>query len=157
MIMLGQKRISSIYYKNKKIDTIYQGLIKVYSSGVYFSYTGNWIVDKNIFTSNKIDHGQSTVERIIFKNAKGYKIKLTYDQSSESRYDYGIFSKIDQNVTAFRTDPNNYASAYGETTGTVIYPAIEDNNEHYIELMYRKDPSTSYGRDNIIVTLEFIK
>lgn len=61
------------------------------------------------------------------------------------------------NVSYGATNPNNFANTKGVPNGNVEYPKINDNNEHFIELMYRKDYSGSSGRDNIIVILEFIK
>lgn len=83
MIAFGEQTISSVYFGENKIDSVYKGLEKVYSSGVNYTYTGNWLVEDNVFTSNTITHDHTTVERIKFKSAKGYKIKLTWDMSSE--------------------------------------------------------------------------
>ena len=121
------------------------------------SITGNWTVDGMTFTSDKITHNQSTVQRITFKNAKGVILALGWEMDSEKGYDFGIFSNIDKTaVNTTSSSTNNLTNTKNQPTGTVFYPIIEDNDEHFIELMYRKDTSQSTGADRIIVTLAAI-
>lgn len=124
----------------------------------YFIITdtsGNWTVDGNTFTSNKISHSQRTVQRIYFKTNNG-EIKFTINQDSESCCDYLIISKLNSGVTNSTSTGStypNYAHWSGKTNGTITM-TVPNEEEYFIELMYRKDGSISNGRDNVIVTLE---
>lgn len=117
------------------------------------STSGNWTREGNTFTSNKISNSETTVQRIYFKTNSG-GIKFTIDQSSENCCDYLIIGNLDKRVTNSTSTGSsyNYYNHRNKTTGTTSM-TINDTNEHFIELMYRKDGSVSEGRDNVIVTL----
>lgn len=118
------------------------------------SISGNWTREGDTFTSNDINDSETTVQRIYFNTNTG-GIKFTINQDSEKNYDYLIISNLDMEVTnSTSTGPSyNYCNWKGKTTGTTSM-TISDNSEHFIELMYRKDSSSSSGRDNVIVTIE---
>ena len=116
------------------------------------SYEGSWSVNGNTFTSNKIGNGKTTVQRIYFKLSKQSDLIFDIVQSSENSYDYLIISNIDSRAQNTTTSGLNFCNWKGKTSGTTAM-TISDSNEHFIELMYRKDGSQSGGSDNVKVTL----
>lgn len=116
------------------------------------SYEGSWVVNGNTFTSNKIGNSQTTVQRIYFKLSKPSDLIFDIVQSSENSYDYLIISNIDSSAQNTTTSGLNFCNWKGKTSGTTAM-TISDSNEHFIELMYRKDASQSSGSDNVKVTL----
>ena len=116
------------------------------------SYEGSWSVNGNTFTSNKITHNQTTVQRIYFKLSKPSDLIFDIVQSSENGYDYLIISNIDSSAQNTTTSGLNFCNWKGKTSGTTAM-TIPDSNEHFVELMYRKDASTSSGSDNVNVEL----
>lgn len=120
------------------------------------SVQGNWLREGKTFTSNDINDGQITVERIYFRVGTPTAVTFTIDQSSENGYDYLVISNLDKPIVS--GSPTSTGSSYNyynhksKTTGSTSM-TISDTNEHFVELMYRKDGSQSSGRDNVIVTL----
>lgn len=114
---------------------------------------GNWSVTDKTFTSNDINDNETTVQRIYFSGVT--TLYLSYNQSSESSYDYLIVGNIDKSVTNSTSTTDNFGNAKGKTNGEFTIP-VADTNEHFIELMYRKDSSTSNGTDSVTVTLSSI-
>ena len=103
---------------------------------------------------SEINHNEITIERIHFSVSEPTDITFTIDQSSYQG-DYLIISKLDRGVTnstSTGSSSPNYAHWRGKTTGSTSM-TVSDTEEHYVELMYRKDDTTSRGRDNVIVTL----
>ena len=116
------------------------------------SYEGSWGVNGKTFTSNKIGNGKTTIQRIYFKLSKPSDLIFDIVQSSENSYDYLIISNIDSSAQNTTTSGINFCNWKEKTSGTTAM-TIPDSNEHFIELMYRKDSSQSGGRDNVKVTL----
>ena len=120
------------------------------------SVQGNWTREGNTFTSNQINDNEITVERIYFSVSSPTYITFTIDQSSENKYDYLVISNLDKEVVS--GSPTDIGSSYnyyhhsGKTTGSTSMTII-DTNEHFIELMYKRDGSGESGRDDVIVTL----
>lgn len=116
------------------------------------SYEGSWGVNGKTFTSNKIGNGKTTIQRIYFKLSKPSDLIFDIVQSSENSYDYLIISNIDSSAQNTTTSGINFCNWKEKTSGTTAM-TIPDSNEHFVELMYRKDSSYSGGRDNVKVTL----
>ena len=116
------------------------------------SYEGSWSVNGNTFTSNKIGNGKTTIQRIYFKLSKPSDLIFDIVQSSENSYDYLIISNIDSRAQNTTTSGLNFCNWKEKTSGTTAM-TISDSNEHFIELMYRKDGSQSGGSDNVKVKL----
>lgn len=106
--------------------------------------SGNWLRDNYTFTSNTISHTYSTKQVIKFTLSKDAKIDLNYDISSESGYDKFYYSAIDGTSATS-------GGISGIKTGTVTFNVTA--GEHSIIIEYRKDNSSSVGRDNVIVTI----
>jgi hypothetical protein len=120
------------------------------------SVQGNWTREGNTFTSNDINDKEITVERIYFSVSSPTAVTFTIDQSSENNYDFLVISNLDKEVVSdYYTSTGssyNYYIHKGYTSGSTSMQ-VSDTNEHFVELMYRKDGSNSYYRDNVIVTL----
>lgn len=116
------------------------------------SYQGYWTVYNNTFTSDEIGNSQTTVQRIYFQLSKPGELKFDIVQSSELNFDYLIISNLDSSAQNNTVSGNNFCNWKGKTSGTTAM-TIPDSNEHFIELMYRKDASNSIGSDNVQVTL----
>lgn len=157
--------LNYLLYEEKSCNCGWTGLTWVFNDeyicgSELFSYSitsvsGDWIREGNTFTSNTIGHSQLTIERINFYVKTPTDIVLNIDQSSENYYDYLIVSNIDKPVSSSPSSSNNYASWQNKTTGSVTIPATTIG-EHFIELMYKKDGSTSSYRDNVIVTFNSV-
>ena len=160
-----------VYFSNGEVNAPYEQVTAVTYNCEYMcgsviigniptltinSVQGNWTREGNTFTSNTINHNENTIERIYFSVSSPTAVTFTIDQSSENQYDFLIISKLDSGVTnSTSTDSSspNYAHWYNGRTGSISM-TISDTEEHFVELMYRKDGSGSSGRDNVIVTLE---
>lgn len=116
------------------------------------SYEGSWGVNGNTFTSNKIGNSKTTVQRIYFQLLKPSDLIFDIVQSSEVNYDYLIISNLDSSAQNTSSSGLNFCNWKGKTSGTTAM-TISDSDEHFIELMYRKDSSQSGGSDNVKVTL----
>ena len=120
------------------------------------SVQGDWTREGNTFTSNDINDNERTIERIYFSVSEPTNIAFTIDQSSENSWDYLVISNLDKKVVSGHPTSTgssyNYYNHKNRTTGTTSM-TISDTEEHFIELMYRKDAGQSSGRDNVIVTL----
>lgn len=116
------------------------------------SYEGSWGVNGNTFTSNKIGNSETTVQRIYFQLSKPSDIIFDIVQSSENNYDYLLISNLDSSARNTTTSGLNFCNWKGKTNGTTAM-TISDSDEHFIELMYRKDSSQYSGSDNVKVTL----
>ena len=117
---------------------------------------GNWTREGNTFTSNTISSAQNTVERIYFSVSEPAALTFTINQSSEKEYDFLVISNLDKE--ALSDYPSTTGSSYnyynhkGKINGSTSM-TINDTEEHFIELMYRKNRTITSGRDNVIVTL----
>lgn len=117
------------------------------------STSGEWTVNDKTFTNNKIGDSQTTVQRIYFSGVT--TLYLSYNQSSENCCDYLIVGNIDKSVTNSTSTTDNFGNAKNKTNGEFAIP-VADTNEHFIELMYRKDGSVSNGTDSVTVILSSI-
>lgn len=124
------------------------------------SYEGDWNVEINsptrienfVFTSNKINDNETTIERVYFDADKDCVLVFNVDQSSEKNFDYLIVGKVDSGVVD--NTGATYCSFHTKgLDGTKSYDVQVPSGNHYIEMMYRKDVSQSTGRDNVIVTI----
>ena len=84
------------------------------------------------------------------------KLKITYLQSSEKNYDYGIIGKVDISLTLDRYEIDSYMNLKG-ITATTPTEIIIDNvsvGSHFIDIKYIKDSSSSSGTDTLQVKVE---
>lgn len=113
------------------------------------STTGDWTRSDYQFTSNPIDHNQSTIMNIEFSISVECDIVINYDISSES-YDKFYYQVYDMDYTG-TTDPS-LGGASGTKKGEYRVRNVKSGN-HILSLKYRKDYSGVNGRDNVIVTI----
>lgn len=85
------------------------------------------------------------------------QLKITYLQSSESGYDYGIIGNVDvalskdTNTTGYKT-----LNGISATTPQEIVITNLSVGEHFIDIKYRKDGSGNNGTDTLQVKVEII-
>lgn len=86
------------------------------------------------------------------------KIEIYTNQSSESGYDYGLFSKIDTAIknSYDASDTTNVSQMLKGVSGnrTISYPllGIGGPGTHFITMKYRKDGSGDVGSDTLTIT-----
>lgn len=83
------------------------------------------------------------------------KIRITYLQSSEMGYDYGVIGNIDE-VLSNDTNTSGYKTLQN-ISNTTPQEVIIDNigiGSHFIEIKYRKDASVDSGTDTLQVKVE---
>ena len=64
------------------VIALYSGSSQIWSakkSAPFVKAEGNWTQDINVFTSNKIGHSHSTIEKVYFKNLGGQTSTISYD------------------------------------------------------------------------------
>ena len=137
------------------VMALYSGPSQIWSAKKPIAFVkaeGNWTQNINVFTSNKISDGQSTIEKVYFKNLGGKTITIMYDVDSESGYDYLTIFVLDSETEILATSRDNGTTNgdYG-MVGSIDF-TFPDNEEHFICLKYSKDGGDSRGRDNAIVT-----
>ena len=137
------------------VMALYSGSSQIWSAKIPIAFVkaeGDWAQNLNAFTSNKIGHSQSTIEKVYFKNLGGKTITISYDVNSEKNFDYlTIFALDSETKTIATSKANGTANGSYGMVGSVdfIFP---DNKEHFICFKYSKDSSGNIGRDNAIVT-----
>lgn len=86
-------------------------------------------------------------------------VKITYINSGENKYDFGILGKLDTPLSLSNTVDSTYAlSLKGQsstTAETYTYSNISAGN-HEIYIKYRKDVSGSSGNDSLQFKAEFV-
>ena len=83
------------------------------------------------------------------------KIRITYLQSSESGYDYGVIGYVDEALSN-DTSASGYTTLISQSSSTP-QEIIIDNigvGSHFIEIKYRKDGSVDNGTDTLQVKVE---
>ena len=110
-----------------------------------------WIFNSGWFQSPSGVSSSSAYARISFITTKANQtVKLLYDVSSESKYDYLYVGNLDATVST-----SSYKSKLsGTNSGTLSFTASSAGT-HYIELMYVKDASGNTGRDNARVKIDY--
>lgn len=103
--------------------------------------------------TNQNQHSTVSIGRFNFNiEETNQKLIITYLQSSEANYDYGVIGNID---TALTQDVNasGYISLKGQTITTPKEIIIENIGigQHFIDILYRKDNSANNGLDALQV------
>ena len=94
--------------------------------------------------------------KLIFTMPEYGSLTLSFNQSSENKYDYGWVSNLDMDL------PKDYETTTEDSTvkynakdidgaGSVTYENVS-KGQHYITVRYRKDSSTSNGDDTFTIT-----
>lgn len=140
------------------VMALYSGSSQIWSAKkpvAFVKAEGNWVQDINVFTSNKIGHSQSTIEKVYFKNLGRKTITISYDVDSEKNFDYLTIFALDSETKKIATSKaNGTANGRYGMVGSVDF-TFPDNEEHFICFKYSKDSSGNNGRDNAIVTFPF--
>lgn len=109
-------------------------------------------------SNNKGIHNSFAYCRVRFIVHNQTDLSISYINSGESNYDYGLFSNLDTDLIADvnNTSTNVYKSCYGQSSTdvkTLIYNQVPVG-EHYITIKFRKDGSSSSGNDSLQFKLE---
>jgi surface protein len=85
-------------------------------------------------------------------------LKLTYLQSSEQNYDYGVIGKVDTALSKDTNDGTYYMKLYGKTITTPESTVIEGLSvgDHFIDIKYKKDGSGDTGTDTFQIKVEVV-
>ena len=138
-----------------QVIALYSGSSQIWSAKIPIAFVkaeGNWTQNLNAFTSNKISHSHSTIEKVYFKNLGRKTITISYDVDSEKNYDYLTIFALDSETKVLATSKaNGTANGPNGMVGSVDF-TFPDNEEHFICFKYSKDGSGNNGRDNAIVT-----
>ena len=112
-------------------------------------------------SQNKGVHSSAAVCKITFNTTTAFELPITYINSGQSSYDYGIFSKLDCTLTTDYTDDgstgstNVFKNCKGESSTspkTITYSIPE--GEHFIYIKYRKNSSSNSGNDSLQFKLD---
>ena len=106
-------------------------------------------------TNKRIDSSIS-VCKINITNNIGAKVYIDYIQTSESYYDYGIFSYPNATLEDFLYNGESYSNLYGvweEEGATIEYEPIE--GESWIYIAYSKDGGGDSGNDSLQFKVRF--
>ena len=137
------------------VMALYSGSSQIWSAKKptpFVKAEGDWARDTYVFTSNKIDRYQSTIEKVYFKNLGGKTITISYDVDSQKNYDYLTIFALDSETKVIATSKSNgTANGTSGMIGSVDF-TFPDNEEHFICFQYSKTAYAAYGRDNAIVT-----
>ena len=115
-------------------------------SGVTYGFTlGS---DGYYASTNKSDNTFSLC-KVVFNLAIAQNIVVSCYQSSESGYDYGLLSTLDQalNTDATVDSANVFANHKGLSGNATTTYSNVSAGEHFIYIKYRKDSSSSNGSD----------
>ncbi len=109
-------------------------------------------------STNKGQRNSAAVCRVNFNLETACVVTFTYINYAEARYDFGIFSNIDDALlTTNGADSDAYLSCSTDTynkstTQTVTYQMTA--GEHFIDVKYKKDGSTDSYNDSLQFKLE---
>lgn len=107
-------------------------------------------------STNKGIDSSVSVCKINITNNTGAKVYIDYIQTSESYYDYGVFSYPNANLEDFLSYERSYSNLYGvwEEEGAAIeYDPIE--GESWIYIAYKKDGGGDNGNDSLQFKIRF--
>lgn len=113
--------------------------------------------ENGYYESNNKGIGNSySLCKVTFNNEKRLLIPISYINSGENNYDYGIFSNIDQTLSSSNSDDGATGSTLvfknckGESSTDVKEITYEiPAGEHFIYIKYRKDGSGDNANDSL--------
>lgn len=112
-------------------------------------------------SQNKGAHNTAAVCRINFQTEVPFELPITYINSGENSCDYGIFSKLDCELSTTNSDDGStgstkvFKNCRGENSTspkTITYSI--PTGEHFIDVKYRKDGSANSGNDSLQFKLD---
>ena len=124
--------------------------------------TYKFILNANDYyeSNNKAQHNSFALCKLKFKTDTG-KLILDCINYAEASYDYGILSNVDTTLTSsYNADSSNVYKKFNtaamntSAVQTVTY-TINDTNEHFIYIKYRKDSSASSNNDSLQFKVRF--
>lgn len=124
-------------------------------AGYAFEYSGE---DEYYYSSNTGVHGSYALAKVTFVTSTG-KLYVDCTGQGEANYDYGIVSKLDTVLSSSNSVDNasllqrNFYGL-GTYTETVEFD-VDDEEEHFIYIKYRKDGSGNVGQDYMKFKIRF--
>ncbi len=109
-------------------------------------------------SNNKNAHGTAALCKVEIESNGEDRLYIDCIQTSESNYDYGLISKLDQTLSNnYSHDSDVFASLQGlyTTSNHTIDYGIIPEGSHFIYIKYRKDGSASQGNDSLKFKLRF--
>lgn len=107
-------------------------------------------------SNNKGVKSSYSLCKVIFNNEQSISIPISYINSGESNYDYGIFGNIDQILSSSNSDDGAtgsekvFKNCKGESLPDVKEIVYEiPAGEHFIYIKYRKDNSGNNDNDSL--------
>lgn len=115
-----------------------------------YAYSGNWSREGVGYKSNAITHGGITKERIsFFTPTENIRIGIQITSYSETNYDYILVGKLDDDTLTRTSNYTDRVSGNGSTK--TVWLTIPARGNHYVDIAYAKDSSTSsYGDYGIV-------
>jgi hypothetical protein len=107
-------------------------------------------------SQNKGAHNTAAVCRINFQTEMPFDLPITYISSGEGNCDYGIFSKLDCELSTTNSDDGatgstkvfkNCKSESSTSPKTITYSI--PTGEHFIDIKYGKDDATDNNNDTL--------
>lgn len=113
--------------------------------------------DNGYYESNNQKKGSSwALCKISFNTPTAFTFTMSYINSGESSFDYGIFGQVDKELANSITDDGNTGSTKVKLncrgqSSTAVKEITYDipAGEHFIEIKYRKDSSGDQGNDSL--------
>ena len=114
--------------------------------------------DDYYYSSNTGIHNSYSLAKVTFVTNTG-KLYVDCTGQGESNCDFGIVSNLDTVLTSSNATDNATAvkksfAGLGTYSQTVEFD-IDDENEHFIYIKYRKDGSVNTGSDNLKFRIRF--
>ena len=119
----------------------------------YNSSTGYWV------SNNKGNHSTAAVCKLVIQNKARKTVTMTYINSGEANYDFGIVSKVNTTLLLNSTDDSNYFASFKGSSATTAKDLILTDAKNYDSCWYyikfRKDGSASSGNDTLQFKISF--
>lgn len=124
-------------------------------AGYAFEYSGE---DEYYYSSNTGVHGSYALAKVTFVTSTG-KLYVDCTGQGEANYDYGIVSKLDTVLgSSNAVDNSNIVQRNFYGLGTyeeTVEFNVDDEEEHFIYIKYRKDGSGNVGKDYMKFRIRF--
>jgi hypothetical protein len=119
----------------------------------YNSSTGYWV------STNAGKANTAAVCKLVIKNEARKTVTMTYINSGESNYDYGIISKVNTTLALTNTaDSNNFANFKGSSSTSAKTKELTDAKNYdacWYYIKFRKDGGGNSGNDSFQFKISF--
>ena len=125
------------------------------SYGFTYNSTGYWV------STNAGKHSTASVCKLVIQNEARKTVKMTYINSGEANYDYGIVSKVNTTLALTNTADGSSSYSYSfkgsssTTAKTVELTDAKNYDSCWYYVKFRKDGSDSSGNDSFQFKISF--